>query len=259
MASNTDSTSGRKKYLTALVILALVLAFDQILKYWVKTHMMIGDEIPVFGNWFKLHFTENCGMAFGLKPGGDDGKIVLTIFRMLAAVGISWYLVHIIRKGAAMMAVVCFTLILAGAVGNIIDSVFYGWLFSESTVYDLATLSQGNGYAPVFKGCVVDMLYFPLIKGYFPEWLFNGRYFEFFRPIFNIADASISIGVFALILFQRSIFVKSDDAEVTAELHKSDIESGDRDVANQHDTEEKHQNGTENELKDEGDSNPPLS
>ncbi len=235
MESNDKNTSPRKKYLLAIGVLLIILILDQWLKFWIKTNMAIGDEIAIFGNWFKLHFTENCGMAFGFRPGGDDGKIILTVFRMFAAVGISWYLIHIIRRSASVMAVVCFTLILAGALGNILDSVFYGWLFSSSSPYQIATIDPLNGYAPWFKGCVVDMLYFPMITGHFPDWLLGGRYFEFFRPIFNIADASISIGVFTLILFQRSIFVrKEDERSLSDDLNETENDhlpaNGDKDI-----------------------------
>lgn len=218
----SSSSSVKKHYLLAAFVVIAVLAFDQILKYWVKTHMTIGESIPVLGNWFQLHFTENCGMAFGLRPGGDDGKILLTVFRMIAAGGIGYYLIHIIRKGASTLAVVCFSLILTGAVGNIVDSIFYGWMFTSSTTQTLAIVDTANGYAPWFKGCVVDMLYFPILKGHFPDWFMGGRQFEFFRPIFNIADSAISVGVVALIIFQRSIFVKE---QPTPEPPKDDPES----------------------------------
>lgn len=198
------------KVLIALGIVLLILLADQVLKYWVKTNMTLAQEISVFGNWFILHFTENDGMAFGLKLGGVTGKLLLTSFRILAVSAIGYYLFHQIKKGISTGLVVLIAFILAGAIGNIIDSVFYGVYFTESTVLNLATPAEaGAGYSDWFRGKVVDMLYFPVIETFYPDWfpLWGGQRLIFFRPVFNIADAAISIGVFSILLFQREAFM----------------------------------------------------
>jgi signal peptidase II len=195
----------------AAFIIFFVLIADQILKIWIKTHMTLGEGIPVFGNWFILHFTENEGMAFGMRFGGSFGKLILSIFRIIAVAGIGWYLIHIIKQGAKTGLVICISLIFAGALGNIIDSAFYGMIFSESKLHEVATMfPPEGGYGSFLHGKVVDMLYFPLIKGIYPSWIpvWGGSQFIFFRPVFNIADSSITVGVISLILFQRKFFKK---------------------------------------------------
>jgi signal peptidase II len=195
----------------AAFIIFFVLIADQILKIWIKTHMTLGEGIPVFGNWFILHFTENEGMAFGMRFGGSFGKLILSIFRIIAVAGIGWYLIHIIKQGAKTGLVICISLIFAGALGNIIDSAFYGMIFSESKFHEVATMfPPEGGYGTFLHGKVVDMLYFPLIKGIYPSWIpvWGGSQFIFFRPVFNIADSSITVGVISLILFQRKFFKK---------------------------------------------------
>jgi signal peptidase II len=197
----------------AVIIIVLILIADQVLKIWVKTSMLIGTrgEIAMLGDWFILHFTENEGMAFGMKFGGEFGKITLSIFRIIAVIAIGWYLVKITRNKQPFGLVLSISLIFAGALGNIIDSAFYGMIFSESTFHNTAVLfpSEG-GYSSFLHGKVVDMLYFPVIKGFYPDWFpfWNGREFIFFRPVFNIADSAITVGVFILIIFQRKFFKK---------------------------------------------------
>ncbi|MDG1917454.1 MAG: lipoprotein signal peptidase [Flavobacteriales bacterium] len=187
------------------LLIAFVLILDQILKIWIKTNMMIGQEIQFF-DWFIIHFTENKGMAFGMEFGGNLGKYILSIFRLIAivAIGIYWYKLANtpIKKGI----VYSISLILAGAIGNMIDSAFYGMIFSES-YGQLATVFEG-GYSSFLQGKVVDMFYFPLINGHFPSWLplVGGNHFIFFRPVFNIADAAISTGVINILIFHRSFF-----------------------------------------------------
>jgi signal peptidase II len=173
--------------------------------------MTIGQEQQVIGNWFLLHFTENEGMAFGMRLGGEFGKLILSIFRIIAIGAIGYYLYHLTRKKANFGLVFSITLILAGALGNIIDSAFYGLLFSQSSYHTVAAfLPEGGGYSNFLHGKVVDMLYFPLVSGNFPDWLpfWGGQNFIFFRPVFNIADSSITVGVILLLLFQRKFFRK---------------------------------------------------
>lgn len=204
-----------KQNLSILIIL-LILTIDQISKILIKTNFAIGDEVQVLGNWFILHFTENPGMAFGLKFWGIWGKIALSLFRFAAIIAIGWYLLRLIRQNEIKGIIVGLSLILAGAIGNIIDSAFYGFLFDTGTTfnpqlnewvsfYGVSKLSF-TGYAGFLQGCVVDMLYFPIIDVVLPNWvpLLGGERFMFFRPVFNIADSSITIGVFYLLLFHRN-------------------------------------------------------
>jgi signal peptidase II len=201
----------------AFVIVILVLVLDQVLKIWIKTTMTLGQEIPVLGNWFILHFTENEGMAFGLSFGGEAGKLMLSIFRIIAAVAIGYYIWYLDRrKSASTGLIVCFALIMAGALGNILDSAFYGIIFSQSSYHSPAVLfPEGAGYSSFLHGKVVDMLYFPIINTTLPDWvpLFGGQNFQFFRPVFNLADASITTGVLALIIFQRKFFARREKKE----------------------------------------------
>ena len=174
--------------------------------------MTLGEEIPVLGNWFNLYFTENNGMAFGLQFGGEFGKLFLSIFRILAIIAIAIYLFILIKRKNRTGLIISISLIFAGAVGNIIDSAFYGMLFTQSTYHTLGVFaSEGQGYASILHGKVVDMLYFPIIDftaasgpSWLPSWAYSGDgHFIFFRPIFNIADSSITIGVAWLLLFER--------------------------------------------------------
>ena len=191
-------------------VIFIVLVLDQVLKIWVKTNMTLGQEIPVFGNWFKLLFIENDGMAFGWMGGGGAMKLFLSLFRIAAIVTLFWLLVHLSKKGTKFGVLFGLALITAGAMGNIIDSVFYGRIFSESTYQQVATLfPDGGGYASWLHGRVVDMLYFPIIDvarenaTWLPDFFFGpDGHFIFFRPIFNFADAAITVGVFYMLIFQ---------------------------------------------------------
>lgn len=193
-----------------VIIIVAILAIDQVVKIWIKTHLALHESIPVFGDWFSLYFTENPGMAFGLKFGGEVGKIFLTIFRIALVALIGIYISKLIKRGAPAGVMVGMALIFAGAVGNIIDSLFYGLLFSGSEGQVATLFPDGGGYAPFLQGRVVDMLYFPVIETTFPAWLpvWGGEEFIFFRPVFNIADSSITIGVIYLLLFKRGYFLK---------------------------------------------------
>jgi signal peptidase II len=166
--------------------------------------MFPGEEFKIF-DWFFIHFTENNGMAFGFEFGGKAGKAFLSIFRICASIGIGWYLVTLIRKSSHLGLIACFSLILAGAVGNIIDSTFYGLIFSSDDSGIAQLFPEQGGYAPMLHGRVVDMLYFPLFTTVLPSWMpfVGGEPFQFFRPIFNIADSSITVGVILFIIFQK--------------------------------------------------------
>jgi len=189
----------------------IVLLADQVLKVWVKTHMTLGEEFSVIGNWFIIHFTENEGMAFGMTLGGGYGKLILSVFRILAVVLIGWYLYYLSRSRANHGLIFSVSLVFVGALGNIIDSVFYGMLFSQSSFHTIANfLPEGGGYGGILHGKVVDMFYFPIIYGSYPDWIpfKGGDPFIFFRPVFNIADSAITTGVIILIVFQRRFFKK---------------------------------------------------
>lgn len=198
---------GIKPFVPVLIIL-LILSLDQLSKFWVKTHMFIGQEYIVIPNWFRIHFIENEGMAFGMKLGIPAGKLILSLFRIVAVIAIGWYLVKTVRRNENVLKSSILALIFAGAAGNIIDSTIYGLLFTESTYYQVATFSPGQGYAPLLYGKVVDMLYFPLIETTLPSWIpfMGGENFVFFRPVFNIADSSITIGVLLLLIFHKKFF-----------------------------------------------------
>ena len=188
----------------AVAIILAILIIDQVIKILVKTHMHIGESIPVFGSWFQILFIENEGMAFGMHFGGSVGKILLSVFRLVASVGIAWGIVYLIKKESRKFLLVSLALVFAGAVGNIIDSCFYGLIFSESS-YEVATMfPEEGGYAPFLFGKVVDMFYFPIIDTTLPDWvpIWGGQHFTFFNAIFNFADAAITIGIFMLIIDQ---------------------------------------------------------
>jgi len=199
-------------------LIVLVLIADQVLKIYIKTTFPLNTSREVLGNSFQLYFVENPGMAYGWKFGGNWGKLALTVFRMAAVVFGTWYLARIIKEKYSKGFIICAGLIYAGALGNLIDSCFYGMIFDKGMLYDaqlndyvnyagLAKFSS-DGYASFLHGNVVDMLYFPLIEGTFPSWfpIWGGEPFTFFRPIFNIADAAITTGVLTILVFQKRFF-----------------------------------------------------
>jgi signal peptidase II len=200
------------------LLILLILFVDQAFKVYIKTHFYIGHEVKVLGmNWFRLHFVENEGMAWGWKMGGEWGKVALTLFRLVAVIAGVFIIRDFIRKKYHQGFIYCSALIFAGALGNLIDSMFYGLIFSDSDPYmqNVAVMfPKEGGYAGFLHGKVVDMLYFPLItNARYPSWFpfWNGEEFEFFRPVFNIADASISVGVIIILLFQNKFFKKLED------------------------------------------------
>ena len=199
----------------AVFLVVFILILDQVFKIWIKTHMMIGQEYRVMGNWFILHFTENNGMAFGMEFGGKIGKIALSLFRIVAITGIGWYLGKLVMQKAKSGLILSVALILAGAIGNILDSIFYGIIFNESYGQVAALFPPEGGYSTFLHGKVVDMLYFPLVHGQYPHWIpfIGSQDFLFFRPVFNLADSSITIGVILILLFQKHFFGAKSDAQ----------------------------------------------
>jgi signal peptidase II len=213
---------------TIVIIILLILIVDQALKIWIKTHMPLSNDWdqfhtmltpydrglrPVGGDWFQVYFVENKGMAWGWELGGDWGKMALTLFRLIAVVAGVFILKNFIEKKYHRGFIICAALIFAGALGNLIDSMFYGLIFTESTHFHVASLFPHKGYAGFLHGKVVDMLYFPIIKDkMMPSWVpfMGGERFTFFSPVFNIADASISAGVIAILLFQKRFFKKEE-------------------------------------------------
>jgi signal peptidase II len=197
----------------SFLIVFIVLCLDQALKIWIKTNMTLGQEFLVAGNWFIIHFTENNGMAFGLQFAGEYGKLALSLFRILAVGFLAWYIIHLANRKTGFGVLFAFSLILAGALGNIIDSAFYGIFFSESTYFDVARFMPAEGgYSTLLHGKVVDMFYFPIFEGNYPQWVpfWGGQSFIFFRPVFNIADSAITTGVLILVIFQRQFFNSHD-------------------------------------------------
>lgn len=209
----------KRKHVVLLILLILI--FDQALKIWIKTSFTWQQQQPVAGNWFRLFFIENAGMAWGWKLGNEWGKVALTLFRLAAVIFGVWYIGKIIRQRYHKGFIICAALIFAGALGNLIDSMFYGLIFDKGMLYDAAMKDHvgysgianfsAKGYTGFLHGNVVDMLYFPIIEDkQWPNWVpfVGGDKFTFFSPIFNIADASISAGVITLLLFQKRFFKK---------------------------------------------------
>ena len=204
--------SRRKTFL----LIAVILFVDQASKIYIKTHFELGQELKVF-EWFRLFFIENEGMAWGAKLSDisshindSSAKLFLTIFRVFAVCGIGYWLHQSLQKATSKILIVSLALVFSGALGNILDSVFYGIIF-DGSLGQTSTLFATEGYANVFHGNVVDMLYFPLFKGYFPEWIpfIGGNFFSFFDPVFNVADMAISTGVGLLLVFNKKIFPKT--------------------------------------------------
>lgn len=219
------------KLRSALLIILFIIVADQALKIWIKTSYPIGHVTNLLGfKWAQLYFIENEGMAWGWKWGGEWGKMLLTLFRLAAVIFGTWYLIRIVRQGYSRGFIICAALIYAGALGNLLDSMFYGMIFDKGMSFNAAAneyisypgvahLTTHNGYQSFLHGSVVDMLYFPMVHSTFPSWMpfIGGKEFEFFSPIFNIADASISIGVITLLLFQKRLVRKGSDNTVIAE------------------------------------------
>lgn len=193
----------------AYLIVFLILLVDQISKIYIKTNFFLGEEVHVMGDWFILHFTENPGMAFGYELGFSWGKLALSLFRIAAIIALGFYIVHLVKRKSPTGLIISISLIMAGALGNMIDSAFYGIIFNESMFHEQAVLfPPDGGYADFLHGKVVDMFYFPLFSFTWPEWTpwLGGEFFTFFQPVFNVADASITIGVALILLFQKSFF-----------------------------------------------------
>ena len=189
-------------YLRPFLLAAIIVLVDQIIKTWVRTHMDFNSEIHLLGSHGMLRYTENNGMAFGWEIGGEVGKLILTIFRIVAVCGIGYALVFLIKHKYHRGLILCVALIFAGALGNIIDSTFYGLLYQHGSL---------------FEGRVVDMFYFPLLRGAYPNWfpVLHGQYYEFFEPIFNLADSAISLGVIIILLYQKRYF-KHESPEISS-------------------------------------------
>jgi signal peptidase II len=192
-----------KNSLIAWVVVVVVVLIDQVSKIWIKTNMYLYQSYDILGNWFKIYFVENEGMAFGMAWGGVWGKYALTSFRIVAIAVLIWYISSLIKKKAPTFFIFTMSLILAGAIGNVIDSLVYGLIFSDS-YHQIATVFPDKGYAPFMQGRVVDMLYFPLFE--WPEWIpFLGGQ-TFFNAIFNVADSAITVGLALILIFQRKFF-----------------------------------------------------
>jgi len=199
-----------------LLLVVGILFIDQVSKIYIKTHFELGQELKIF-EWFRIYFIENEGMAWGAKLSDissfisdSSAKLFLTIFRIFAVCGIGYWLYQSLHKNTSKILTIALALVFSGALGNIIDSIFYGIIF-DSSMGQTATLFASEGYGNIFHGKVVDMLYFPLLKGYFPEWFpfIGGNYFSFFDPVFNIADMAISTGVGLLLVFNKKVFPKT--------------------------------------------------
>ena len=218
----------KKKYaLIAAVVVLLLILVDQVIKFWVKTHLAVGQTVPLLGQWLNLHFVENEGMAFGISFGQQIGKFLLSLVRIVLVGLLCWYFAVFVKRGKMDGVVLTiFCLVIAGAIGNIIDSMFYGIFFTESNFLQVAEWSPGHGYAPFFFGKVVDMFYLKLfpIPEKFPLW--GGSWF--FPAIFNFADACITVGIFLAIIFNKRIFSdleKKSEENVATEAEDASVVS----------------------------------
>ena len=207
---------------TLFIVAAAILVVDQVVKFLIKLNMVIGEEIPVLGDWFLLHFVENVGFAFGTTVGGVIGKYALSIFRILAVGFIIWLINKLIREKQSFMLILSLTIIAAGAVGNIIDCCFYGLIFSESRYTTAVLFPATGGYAPFLQGKVVDMFYFPLFEFDWPAWVpfVGGEHFLFFEAIFNVADSAVTIGVILLLIDQIFLSPKHTKPRKTKKLEE---------------------------------------
>ena len=212
-----------------IFLILAILLIDQGSKFYIKLNYYTGEEHNVFGTWFRLHFVENEGMAWGWKFGGEFGKIALTLFRLAAVIWGSFLIRNFIRQKQHKVFLICAALIYAGALGNLIDSLFYGLIFEASNPFtqNVATfLPAGGGYAGLFHGKVVDMLYFPIItNSHYPSWIpiVGGEEFEFFRPVFNVADMAISTGVIAILIFQNKFFNRPEEVQHNTVVTNADV------------------------------------
>jgi len=204
----------------SLLLILAILLIDQVSKFYIKTHFELNESYQIF-SWFKIFFVENEGMAWGTRISDflpfvseKTAKLSLTIFRIVAVAGIGYWLYKSVKESSGKLLIIAISLVFAGALGNIIDSVFYGVLFNDS-LGQVATFLPEQGYATPLHGKVVDMLYFPLWKGYLPEWIpfLGGKYFTFFEPVFNIADVAISLGFIILIVFNKRAFSREENTK----------------------------------------------
>jgi signal peptidase II len=230
-----------KKSAIILTLIFLVLLLDQSLKIWVKTSMVYNEYFTLLGfDWARIHFVENNGMAFGISLGGEYGKLALSLFRIVAVGALAYYIRLLLKAKASLGILISFALIFAGAVGNILDSAFYGLIFSESYHGQVAQMfPEGGGYAGFLHGKVVDMLNFPMFSGTYPDWIpfLGSKRFTFFSPVFNLADSSITIGVLYILIFQRKFFKnqeenQSDKTEITANTDGEDFTSKEDEITN---------------------------
>jgi signal peptidase II len=215
-----------KKYKLPIITVLTVLFIDQCIKLYIKSNYPIGEVCRIFGDWSRITFTENPGMAFGLEFGGNYGKLALSLFRIVAVFAGVFYIKKIVNEKEHKGFIICVSLILAGAIGNILDSAFYGLLFGESTEYQVAQFMPAEGgYTGFLQGHVVDMFYFPMYEGNFPNWfpIWSGEHFEFFNAIFNFADMSISFGVGIILVFQNRLFKPKATSEETKEVLEDTI------------------------------------
>jgi signal peptidase II len=208
-----------KKSTIVILLLTGIIIIDQISKIYIKTHLGYGEGFRILGfDWARIYFVENEGMAYGMKIGGEYGKLILSLFRIVMVTFLGVLIYRYLKSGEKLSLLISFTLIMAGALGNIIDSAFYGLIFSETPEYhgEIASLVPfGEGYASFLHGKVVDMFYFPMIDTILPEWVpfWGGERFVFFQPVFNVADSSITVGVISLLLFNRKFFTSDKKKE----------------------------------------------